>query len=86
MSEIQHDVGQQRFTLSSAAGEAVLEYHVFKDEKSRQCVDFTRTWVPPLARGQGLAERLVREGLRWAKTEALVIHASCWYVAKFLRH
>lgn len=86
MSDVQHNPDQHRFTLSSAAGDAVLEYHLFNDDTGRQCVDFTHTWVPPLARGQGLAEHLVREGLRWAKAEALVIQASCWYVAKFLRN
>lgn len=85
MSEIQHDHNLHRFTLPTDGADAVLEYHLFQRENGARAVDFTRTWVPPTARGKGLAERLVREGLRWAKSDGLSVQASCWYVAKFIR-
>ena len=31
------------------------------------------------------AEKLVRAGLAWAKSQNYELHASCWYVAKFIR-
>jgi len=85
MTDIRHDEDLHRFSLPADDADAVLEYQLFQKEDGGRAVDFTRTWVPPAARGKGLAERLVREGLRWAKSEDLNIQASCWYVAKFLR-
>lgn len=85
MTDIHHDNELHRFTLPAGNTDAVLEYYLFQQADGSRCVDFTRTWVPPAQRGKGLAERLVREGLRWAKSEGLKIQASCWYVAKFLR-
>ena len=43
-------------------------------------VDFNHTYVPNSARGKGIADILVKEGLAWARTEGLDIQASCWYV------
>lgn len=85
MTAIHHDREQHRFTLLAGTDNAVLDYHLFDGADGQPGVNFTHTWVPPVARGQGFAERLVREGLRWAKSENLTIQASCWYVAKFLR-
>lgn len=85
MTDIRHDENLHRFSLSADGADAVLDYRLFQTEDGARAVDFTHTWVPPAARGKGLAERLVREGLRWAKSEDLTIQASCWYVAKFLR-
>jgi uncharacterized protein len=77
---IQHLPQQQRFVLQVDGAEAVLDYQL-----AGNSIDFTHTFVPPEFRGKGLAEKLVRYGLAWAKTEQLNIRASCWYVQKFLR-
>ena len=84
MNEVQHQPDQHRFIIPAEEA-AVLDYHLFQTSDGARGVDFTHTWVPPALRGKGLAERLVREGLSWAKAEGLTIRASCWYVAKFLR-
>ena len=76
---IQHDVEKSRFVYAKDGVESVLEYH--RDGKN---VDFNRTFVPSELRGQGVAEKLVREGLAWANAEALNVAASCSYVQKFL--
>ncbi|MFV7785660.1 GNAT family N-acetyltransferase [Shewanella marisflavi] len=76
---ILHQADQQKFVLSIAGHDAVLEYQQQGDR-----VDFTRTFVPDPLRGQGVAGRLVRYGLEWAKSQQLTISASCWYVQKFL--
>ncbi len=75
-----HQPEQARFVITLAAGEAVLAYRL-----QGLAVDFYSTYVPEQLRGHGLAERLVRTGLRWARQESLQVNASCWYVAKFLR-
>lgn len=77
---IEHQIDRQRFVISFDGYEAVLEYQV-----SGKDIDFNRTFVPNELRGKGLAERLVRHGLKWAKSQDLTINASCWYVQKFLR-
>lgn len=58
----------------------MLEYRL-----NGQHIDFNRTFVPDELRGKGLAERLVRHGLKWAKAQDFEIAASCWYVQKFLK-
>lgn len=77
---IEHHPQEQKFTLHEQNEEAVLQYRL-----SPGAVDFTHTYVPPDLRGRGLAESLVRHGLKWAREQDYDIHASCWYVAKFLR-
>lgn len=80
MEPVQHQVGQQRFIIEHEGGEAVLAYRL-----QGQSIDFYSTYVPPQFRGKGLAEKLVRTGLAWAREQGYNIKASCWYVAKFIR-
>ena len=85
---IEHDRKKRRFTLETGGEAAVLEYRLINnsmDTDEPTAIDFTRTYVPSEFRGKGLAESLVRHGLRWAKEQHYDISASCWYVAKFLR-
>ena len=77
---IQHHSEQQRFVLQLDGAEAVLDYQV-----NDNIINFHHTFVPPAFRGKGLAEKLVRHGLAWAKEQKYQISASCWYVQKFLR-
>jgi predicted GNAT family acetyltransferase len=76
---IEHQPDKQRFILCKDDHECVLDYVVQGNH-----VDFTHTYVPFRLRGQGLAELLVEEGLKWAREQQLNIDASCWYVKKFL--
>ncbi|MEZ8187444.1 GNAT family N-acetyltransferase [Shewanella sp. 5S214] len=77
---VQHQVDRHRFVVVTQGAEAVLEYHL-----DGQSIDFQRTFVPLALRGQGIAEKLVRTGLAWAKTENFNINTSCSYVVKFIR-
>ena len=79
-SMIQHQTAQQRFVLQLDGAEAVLDYAV-----TGNSLNFHHTFVPAEFRGKGLAEKLVRHGLAWAKEQKYQISASCWYVQKFLR-
>jgi predicted GNAT family acetyltransferase len=81
VSETRHEPERRRFVLQpDGGGEAVLEYAL-----SPGVVDFHHTYVPPVARGRGVAERLVRDGLAWARSEDLRVIPSCSYVASYLR-
>lgn len=84
MSDVKHLANQQQFIIDHEGGTAVLSYRLFNNG-AVPAVDFTSTYVPPEFRGKGLAEKLVRAALTWAKSEGYELHASCWYVAKFLR-
>ena len=77
---VEHQHDKQRFVIPVDGHEAVLEYRL-----DGQHIDFSRTFVPDELRGKGLAERLVRHGLKWAKAQDYEIEASCWYVQKFLK-
>jgi predicted GNAT family acetyltransferase len=79
MEPVEHQVAQQRFIIAYQGAEAVLAYRL-----NGQSIDFYSTYVPPAFRGKGLAEKLVRTGLKWAKEQGYTIQASCWYVAKFI--
>ena len=76
----EHQPQNHRFVVPLDGTEALLEYRLLPDQR----VDFYHTFVPPQARGTGVAESLVHAGLEWARQRNLHIHASCWYVKKFL--
>ena len=76
-----HQPDQQRFILQVNGAEAVLEYRLLPDNG----IDFTRTFVPEALLGAGVAEKLVRTGIAWARDQDYDMQASCWYVTRFLR-
>jgi len=77
----EHQPDRQRFIVQTSGDESVLEYRLLPDNG----IDFTRTFVPEVLRGQGIAEKLVRAGLAWARDQDYEIQAGCWYVARFLK-
>lgn len=78
---IEHDVEAQCFYVEEGGERAELLYHF----PAKGSVNFNRTFVPNTWRGMGIAEKLVRTGLAWARAEGYEIAASCWYADKFLK-
>jgi predicted GNAT family acetyltransferase len=78
---VTHQPDQQRFVAVLEGQESVLEYRLLPD----QGIDFTHTFVPELLRGQGIAEKLVRTGIGWAREQGFEMTASCWYVSRILK-
>lgn len=78
---VKHLIEQQRFVIEKDGFESVLDY-----ELDGNNINFTHTYVPTELRGQGLAEKIVRAGIVWAKEQGYELHASCSYAAKFIRH
>ena len=76
-----HQPELHRFVVLIDGEEAVLEYRLLPDNG----IDFTRTFVPEALRGVGVAEKLVRTGIAWARDQDYDMQASCWYVTRFLR-
>lgn len=79
--KITHQPEQYRFLSRIDDQEAVLEYRLLPDNG----IDFTRTFVPEVLRGQGIAEKLVRTGIAWAREQGYEMQAGCWYVKRFLK-
>jgi predicted GNAT family acetyltransferase len=82
---VKHDQAAGEFfvdlnLLDLGNDKAVLQYRMINENS----VDFYQTFVPRLARGKGIAEALVEQGLAWAKAQNYEQHASCWYVQKRL--
>ncbi len=78
---IDHQTERLRFITVVEGQEAMLEYQLLNGN----VIDFTYTFVPQNLRGHGIAEKLVRTGLAWAREQDYTIEASCWYVRRFLR-
>lgn len=84
MESVRQIAEQHRFVLDCDGTHAVLDY-VLSNRANLTVIDFTHTFVPPECRGKGLAEKLVRTGIKWAKEQGYELQASCWYAAKFIR-
>ena len=78
---IVHQPEQARFITVIDDQQARLDYELMP----RHGINFTFTFVPESLRGHGIAEKLVRTGLAWAREQGYEIEASCWYVRRFLR-
>ena len=79
--DIIHQPEHSRFITVIDGQQARLDY----DLLPRRGINFTYTFVPESLRGHGIAEKLVRRGLAWAREQGFEIEAGCWYVRRFLR-
>lgn len=78
---IEHDQPGQRFLAHTGEGTAVLAY----DRTGDRVMDIYSTFVPPAARGRGIAARLVEAAVAHARAEGYRIIPSCSYVVTWLR-
>jgi predicted GNAT family acetyltransferase len=79
--QIEHDSNARRFVAELPVGTAYLAY-ARADEK---VLDFYSTFVPPPARGQNVAAKLVEAALGYARENGFRIIPSCWYVALWIQ-
>lgn len=78
---IQHDKDNQKFFIPKALSEAYLTYEQVSDE----VLDFKSTFVPEVFRGQGVAAKLVKAGLGYAKDKGFTVIPTCSYVDAYIR-
>ncbi|GAA4430393.1 hypothetical protein GCM10023188_16970 [Pontibacter saemangeumensis] len=78
---IVHEEKYQQFTVALGEEEAELAYAL----PAAGEINFTHTFVPENARGRGIANKLIREGLRYAEQNDFKVMATCPIVAAFLR-
>jgi hypothetical protein len=74
---VEHDPAGSRFVARLDGQEATLKYRM-----QGTVIDFYHTYVPPVFRGRGIAERLCRTGFEYAKGRGLSVIPSCPYVAE----
>jgi predicted GNAT family acetyltransferase len=79
--DVRHEAARQRFVATVDPGrEAVLEYRV----AAQGVLDYHHTFVPPEARGRGIASRLTAFALDHAREHGYRIRPSCPFVARFI--
>ncbi|SRR5258708_25012429 len=77
---VRRNTDANRFEMDIGEELAVVDYHLGTGK-----MVITHTFVPPAARGQGVAEKLVRSALEAARTEGLSVVPECSYVAAFIK-
>jgi predicted GNAT family acetyltransferase len=77
---VRHNAAEHRFEVTVDGWLAVADY-----QPDGEQVVFTHTFVPPELRGQGIADKLVRAALEWARAEQRRVVPACSYVAAFIR-
>lgn len=77
---IVHNVEKNRFEVAVEGGLAMLEYV----ERNGRIV-FTHTEVPPVSRGRGIGEAVVRFGLEYAREKGMTVVPLCPFVADYIR-
>ena len=78
---VQHDTEGKQFYISAEGGRAYLAYM----DLGKQTMDIYRTYVPDALRGQGLAEKLTVEALKYAEEQGYTVIPSCSYVEQYMQ-
>jgi uncharacterized protein len=80
---IRHEPAARRFTADVDGATAFISYR----EARVSVLDFEHTYVPPAARGGGIASQLTAHALRFARDGGYKVMPSCPYVAAYIdRH
>jgi uncharacterized protein len=77
---VRHNVAENRFETVVDGLMSVADYQLRGTE-----MIMTHTFVPPELRGRGIAEKLVRAALEYARTERLRVVPACSYVDVFIK-
>jgi predicted GNAT family acetyltransferase len=80
---IRHEPAARRFAVDVAGATAFISYR----ELAGSVLDLHHTYVPPAARGGGIASQLTAHALRHARDGGYKVVPSCPFVAAYLaRH
>ncbi len=77
---VTHNEAEQRFETQVYGELALCEY-----QREGDRIVFTHTYVPPELRGRGVAQKLVRVALDYARDQHLQIVPACSYVAAYVQ-
>ena len=77
-----HDEEKHRFYIPLGVVEAIIEYSIHQKK-----IIFLHTRVPPAYKGKGIASRLTREALEFARNRQLKVISLCSYISRYIsRH
>ena len=76
---VQHNIEARRFEIHYGADMARLEYRL-----QPSAIVYTHTVVPPALEGHGIAARLAKEALDYARDNGLAVVPLCPYVADYI--
>lgn len=77
---VENDEKAQQFRLRVDGQVALIEY-----SRSNGTIIFKHTEVPPALEGKGLAGKLARAALEYARDHKLAVVPRCQYVASYIR-
>jgi predicted GNAT family acetyltransferase len=77
--DVQHNIGARRFEIHCGDEMARLEYHL-----RGPSIVYTHTVVPLVLEGHGIAGRLAKEALDYARGRGLSVVPLCPYVADYI--
>jgi predicted GNAT family acetyltransferase len=78
---VRHEPSARRFAADVAGATAFISYR----ETSGRVLDFDHTYVPPAARGGGIASQLTAHALRFARDGSYKVVPSCPFVAAYVQ-
>jgi len=79
-SHVVHNVAEQRFELRVGEDLSVIDYGLVPGK-----LVIYHTGVPPQLRGRGIAGRMTRAALDFARSENLQVEPRCSYAAAFIQ-
>src|SRR6266513_1688213 len=79
-SHVVHNVAEQRFELRVGEDLSVIDYRLSPGK-----LVIYHTEVPPQLRGRGIAGRMTRAALDFARSENLQVEPRCSYAAAFIQ-
>jgi hypothetical protein len=80
VSTIRHEPEARRFVTDVGGAAAFISYR-----ETPGVLDFDHTYVPPAARGSGIASQLTAHALQFARDGGYKIVPSCPFVAAYIR-
>lgn len=83
--EVRHDADRQRFVLPVEVDGEDKEVHLDYRKQGEGVWVYAHTFTPPEARGQGLAGRVVKVALEYAREHDLRVVPSCPYVDEYMK-
>ncbi len=79
-AKVVHNTDEKRFEITIEDNVCVLEYDL-----RGQVIYFTHTGVPQPLEGQGLAGRLAKAGLDYARENSLKVVPACEFIYVYLK-
>jgi len=77
--EVTHDKTNSSFVIKVDGASSYVSYNL-----NEGVIEFYTTYTPPQLRGRGLAEKVVRAALEYAKENNFKVIPSCSYVRVFI--